>query len=176
MNYNQYVEAVKHFPPFIAAGCAMMLVGCSVGINPTQVVARAASPEEIQDDPEASSARPDGAGAWVKLQALISREDAERVARWEVYPHVHIVECSTGRETNVGTEPRLGGIRFADANAIRAALRIHPLERTYQVRSLVFAREKDFQTPQCLKFRGGSYTGHKIVETPVPIRPIGRFP
>lgn len=110
------------------------------------------------------------------LQASISRKDAERIARWEVYPHVYIVECSTGRETNVGTEPRLDGIQFADANTMRAALRIHPVERAYQMRSLVFAREKDFQTPQCLKFRGGSYTGQKMVETPVPIRPIGRFP
>ncbi|WP_267395716.1 MULTISPECIES: hypothetical protein [unclassified Sphingomonas] len=176
MNYNQYTEAVKHFPLIIAAGLTTMLVGCSVGINPTQVVARAASPEEIHNDPEASSARPDAAGAWVMLQALISREDAERIARWEVYPHVYIVECATGRETNVGTEPRLNGIQIADANAMRAALRSHPVKRTYQMRSLVFAREMDFQTPQCLKFRGGSYTGQKMVETPVPIRSIGRFP
>lgn len=110
------------------------------------------------------------------LQASISRKDAERIARWEVYPHVYIVECATGRETNVGTEPWLNGIRFADADAVRAALNSPPVEQAYQIRSLVFAREMDFQTPQCLAFRGGSYTGQRLVERPVPIRPIGRLP
>ncbi len=56
------------------------------------------------------------------LQALITREDAERIARWEVFPHVYIVESSTERETSVGTEPCLDGIQFADDNAIRGNL------------------------------------------------------
>jgi hypothetical protein len=149
----------------------MLLVGCSVDINPTQARALVASSTEIQRDSEASSSRPYGAGTWVVVSALIQNEDARRVSRWVVFPHVYVVECSTGRETNVGTEPLLeGSIPFADSNAVSALLRDHPSKQAYRMQSLVFAREGDFRTPQCLQFRGGSYTGQKIAETRTPIR------
>lgn len=154
----------------------MLLAGCSVEIDATKTVARLASSIDVQHDPEASSSNPDGAGAWVTLIAQIGRKDVQRVARWEVYPHVYIVECSSGRETNVGTEPRLDGADFANANEVSASLKDHPEKQTYRLQSLVFARKGDFATPQCLQFRGGSYTGQKIVETRIPIQRVGTLP
>jgi hypothetical protein len=154
----------------------MLLPGCSVEINATKTVARAASPTDVHNDPEASSSHPDGPGAWVTLITLIGRKDVQRVARWQVYPHVYIVECSSGRDTNVGTEPSLEGIGFADANAVKASLKEHPAKQAYRMQSLIFAREGSFKTPQCLQFRGGSYTGQKIIEARIPIRPVGSLP
>jgi len=151
------------------ATSAMMLTGCSVEIGATNVTARAASSTEIQSDAEASSYTPDG-GAWVLLSALIAKEDVSRVSRWEVYPHVYVIDCSTGRDTNIGTEPQIDGVRFADANAVHAYLRDHSAKQVYEMQSLVFARKGDFRTPQCMQFRGGSYTGQKIVEKRIPIR------
>ena len=178
-DYNRYVDAMKWFSSFGTGwegGCLMLLAGCSVEINATETVARAASPTDVRNDPEASSSRPDGAGAWVALITLIGRKDVQRVARWQIYPHVHIVECSSGKETNVGTEPRLEGIGFADAHAVNASLKDHPAKQAYRMQSLIFAREGNFKTRQCLQFRGGSYTGLKIVEARIPIRRIGSLP
>ncbi len=145
-------------------------------LDATDPFARAASSTEIQNDPEASADRPDGAGVWVVLIALIKKEDVQRVSRREVYPHVYIVECSTGRETNVGTEPRLGAVDFANANAVKTLLKEHPANRAYQMQSLIFARKGDFQTPQCLQFRGGGYLGQKITGKRIPIRTTGQLP
>jgi hypothetical protein len=176
IGHDRYVDVMRLFSSIVAAGCLMLLAGCSVEINATQTVARAASSTDVHDDREASSDRPDGAGAWVTLTALIGREDVQRVARWQVYPHAYVVECSSGRETNVGTEPRLEGIDFADANAVKASLKDHPAKQVYQMQSLIFARAGSFKTPQCLQFRGGSYTGQKIAEARIPIRLIGSLP
>ncbi len=110
------------------------------------------------------------------LTALITKEDVERVSRSEVYPHVYIVECATGRDTNVGTEPRLEGTDFANANNVKALVKAHPTKLTYQMQSLIFARKGDFRMPQCLQFRGGSYLGQKITEKRNPIRTSGQLP
>ncbi|OQW79697.1 MAG: hypothetical protein BVN32_02605 [Proteobacteria bacterium ST_bin14] len=64
-------------------------------------------------------------------------------------------------------------MQFADANSMREFLKSHPKKQTFEMRSLIFAREGNFKTPQCLQFRGGSYTGQKIVEARVPIRSNG---
>jgi hypothetical protein len=173
---NRYIGNVKPILSFFAVCCATLLSGCSVKIDPTEAIARIASAKEVQGEPEASSRHPGGTGVWVTVEALIKREDINRVVRWEVYPHVYIVECSTGRDTNVGTEPTIDGIQFADANSMREFLKRHPTKPTFGMLSLMFARKGDFKTPQCLQFRGGSYTGQKVVEARIPIRQNGQLP
>ncbi|WP_155006259.1 hypothetical protein [Sphingomonas hengshuiensis] len=167
---------MKAFPSLLAVACAMPLVGCSVDIDAENAVARGASLTEIENDGEASAVRPDGAGTWVLITAQIKKEDVESVSRWEVYPHVYIVECVTGRDVNVGSEPKIGGEDFANSNAVKAQLDAQPDKLHYQMRSLIFARKGDFQTPQCLQFRGGSMLGQKIIEKQFPIRIVGPLP
>jgi hypothetical protein len=154
----------------------MLLAGCSVEIDPSNAVARLATSADIRNDAEASAGEPSGVGAWVLLTAVIDRNDARRVFRWEVYPHVYIVECATGKETNVGSEPRLDGTDFAHTRDVEALLKGNPTQQTFRMQSLFFAREGDFRTPQCLQFRGGSYLGQKIVEKAFPIHISGRLP
>lgn len=172
----RYMGDVKSISSFFAVCCATLLSGCSVQIDATQAVARIASAKEVQGEPEASSSHPEGIGVWVTVGALIAREDVDRVARWEVYPHVYIVECSTGRQTNIGTEPTVEGIQFADANSMRKLLKSYSTKQTFEMQSLIFARGGDFKTPQCLQFRGGSYTGQKVVQARIPIRANGQLP
>lgn len=165
-----YASLVKSESSLAIACLATLLTGCSVEINAKQAGVRLATPTDIQLEPEAASQRPNGAGRWVVLSAVITKEDVEHLARWEVYPHVYVVECSSGRETNVGTEPRLEGVPFADFDAVSALLKKNPAKGSYQMQSLIFARKGDFQTPQCLQFRGGSYTAQKIAEARIPLR------
>jgi hypothetical protein len=167
---------MRLFLSFGILGCLIAITGCSVKIDPTNAIARVATSMEVQQDPEASSLHPDGVGTWVMLTAQIDREDVQRVAFWEVYPHVYIVECSSGRETNVGTEPRLEAIDFANANSAKMLLKEHPTKGVFQMRSLIFARKGDFKVPQCLQFQGGSYTAQKIVQARIPIRHVGQLP
>ncbi|MFC3310695.1 hypothetical protein [Blastomonas aquatica] len=166
---------MKPFLLFFAVWCATLFAGCSVEIDATQAVASVASAKEVEGDPHASSARPDRAGVWVAVKALIRREAVEQIVYWQVYPHVYIVDCSSGLVTNVGTDPDLEGFQFDNFNAVRGALNKHPTTQVFELRSLIFARPNDFQMPQCLQFRGGSYTGQKIVETRTPIRVVGRL-
>ena len=166
---------MKTFQSSVTAACTLLLVGCSVEIKPTNAIARMASSTEIQNDAEASAARPDGEGVWVLLTALITKKEVQRISRWEVYPHVYIVECATGRDTNVGNDPRLEGVDFANFNSVKALVKAQPTRPTYQMQSLIFARNGDFRTPQCLQFRGGSYLGQKITEMRIPIRISGQL-
>lgn len=176
MGGHGYADHVKPISSFLAVCCVTLLSGCSINIDAIQAVARIASANEVQGEPYASSSNPSGTGIWVTVGALIKRDDINRVARWEVYPHVYIVDCSTGRDTNVGTEPTIEGLQFADANSMRDFLKRHPTKQTFEMRSLIFAREGNFKTPQCMQFRGGSYTGQKIVEARIPIRSSGQLP
>jgi hypothetical protein len=180
MSSIRYADPVKTFPTLAVAGILMLLPGCSVEINASQAHAQIATSTDIQRDHEAAAARPDGAGMWVALRAIVPREDVRRVAHSEVYPGVYVVECSTGKFTNIGTGPRIDDIRFDDFDAISALLRKQPAKERYQMESLIFARQGNFRTPQCLQFRGGSYLGQKILETRIPLSPdaklSGRFP
>jgi hypothetical protein len=160
----------------VPAACAMLLVGCSVEIAPSSAVAQLATSADIQNDAEASASEPSGVGAWVLLTAVINKKVVQRVSRWQVYPNVYVVECGTRREMNVGTAPRLEGTGFGSANGVKALVKDHPAKQTYVMRSLIFSREGDFQTPQCLQFRGGSYLGQKIAEKAFPIHISGQLP
>jgi hypothetical protein len=155
---------------------SVMLAGCSVEIAATNATAQKASPADIKNDLEGSTAFSDGAGTYVLITANVTKRDVRRVSRREVYPHVHIVECSSGLITNVGTDPRLEGISFSDFNAVDRILKAHPEKQIYEMQSLIFARQGYFHTPQCLQFWGGSYTGQKIVEARLPIRPFALLP
>ena len=152
-----------------------MLAGCSVQIGATKAVAEAASVKDV-NDAEASVGHPDGKGVWVRILALVDRKSVQRVALWEIYSHVHIVQCASGRETNVGTEPMLEGVDFTNPHAVTAFLTGHPAMQAFRLRSLIYAREGDFKTPQCLQFEGGSYIGQKITQMPIPIRKVGALP
>ncbi len=154
----------------------MLLTGCSVEIDARNAIVRPASSTEFQNDAEAASRKPYGFGIWVLLTALLEKEDVQRISHSEVYPHVYVVECSSGKDTNVGTEPKLEGIDLGNANTVKALLKARPAKSIYQMKSLIFARKGDFETPQCLQLRGGSYLGQKIIEKRIPIQGSGPLP
>jgi hypothetical protein len=153
----------------------MLLAGCSVEIDPSNAVARLATSADIRNDAEASAGEPSGVGAWVLLTAVIDRNDARRVFRWEVYPHVYIVECATGKETNVGSEPRLDGTDFAHTRDVEALLKGNPAQQTFRMQSLFFAREGDFRTPQCLQFRAAVIWAKRLLRRRFPSTLAGGY-
>lgn len=152
-------------------GIAGVLSGCSVELPVAEATARPATDAEVQRI--IGSGDVDGLGSWTAITAVVDRETVERIAGWQLYTHMPIVDCVTGASSNIASNPTIDGVSADDFHALDRLLAAQSGRSVFRLEGFVFARPPVSWQRQCLQLDGGSYTFQTIASDRVPIRFTG---
>jgi hypothetical protein len=79
---------------------AMACSSCTVRLDIDSAVAEPLTPTEVHHLNEIGE-RATGPGSWFAVDVTVPRRAIERIARWELYTHIRIDDCRTGKNVSI---------------------------------------------------------------------------
>jgi hypothetical protein len=143
---------------------AFALAGCQVRLPIED--ARAESVELAQVQNDAPAGTPMGAkGPWTEVNLSVSRASLTKIALWQLYSTVRVLDCRSGKLSDIA-RTKVNGVRTTDFRQLRQVLRQTPGLQHYWLVGYVLHAPPG----SCAKLDGGSRLGQTISSDGVPIK------
>ena len=128
--------------------------------------ARAESVELAQVQNDAPAGTPLGTkGPWTEVNLSVSRTTLTKIALWQLYSTVRVIDCKSGKLRDVARS-KVYGLSTTDFQQLRRLLRQTPRVQHYWLVGYVLRAPPG----SCAKLEGGNYLGQKISSDSVPIK------
>jgi hypothetical protein len=152
---------LAHTAPLLAV---ITLAGCHVRLPIEE--ARAESVELAQVQNDAAAGTPvDAKGPWTELMLSVSKATLSKIAFWQLYSTVHVVDCRTGTLRDVAWS-KVSGSEATNFAELRRLIHQTPGQKHYWLVGYVL----HLPPGSCAKLDGGSYLLQKISSDSVPIK------
>lgn len=141
--------------------------GCTVRIPVSEAIAVPIADNEStvldQQHPHTT------AGKWWQVRATLSRDVVRKIVRWELYTHLRVEDCRSGKLVAIASSVGIEGTD-GDFKKSRRQLDLDEQQPSFVIAEpMLVPTSKTFQ-PLCARLEGGSYTLQTISSSPVAIR------
>jgi hypothetical protein len=147
--------------PFLLA--AFAVTGCEIRLPIEEAQAGSVEFDQVKMDAAAGTRLQPG--NWNQLVLRISKATLRKIALWEVYSTVHVIDCKTGVLRDI-TWTKVNGIEATHFVELRQLVRQTPSQQHYWLVGYV----SHLPPRSCAKLDGGSYLLRKISSDSVPIK------
>jgi hypothetical protein len=108
-------------------------------------------------------------GTWFRISAVLPRASVRKIARWELYTHIHVEGCRTGQLVAIVSSAKVEGTD-GDFHRVRELLRSDPRRTAFVLSGPAFFQQGKPLEQLCLRLEGGSYTLQKIITNRLPLK------
>ena len=130
---------------------SLLLGGCYVRLPISEAVAVPVSDSEAAT--LNSQEAPSTPGKWFQVRATLTRDAVRKIARWELYTHMAVEDCSTGDLVGIASSVGIEGTG-GDFERIRQKLEVDELRQTFVIAELVFLPIQQAARPAVRSARG----------------------
>jgi hypothetical protein len=104
-------------------------------------------------------------GPWTELNLKISRATMSKIALWQIYFTVHVIDCRTGALRDVA-RTKVNGIDPTNFKELRRVMRLSQGQQDYWLVAYILHSPPG----SCAKLEGGSYALQKVSSDSAPIK------